>query len=150
MEVFDDTTSLRDEFGGLDDQSDVTERADLSTEEGLAYYPPTDPPLTPDGREVIQSIERNENSGSIELLPGSQDADLEDGINAALLQNSSTAGLDLNIVSRGGVVYMRGAVADALDADNAEQVIRNVPGVVDVEDQTIIDAETAERLPPGS
>jgi len=116
-----------------------------AVEEGLSYVPPIDPPVEPGGgypgAEVASGL-------GVSALDEAYDADhhsaftsSDDEISArvreALRADSSTTHYAnrLAIESRGGVVTLRGVVADMVDSDNVLAVAEYVDGVQEVVDE---------------
>ena len=64
---------------------------------------------------------------------------MADAVRAALLEDASTTSLQLDVAVVGGIVQLRGSVADLEDAENAEAVASEVPGVREVADETTVD-----------
>ena len=109
------------------------------------YFPATDPVVTTDraddrhilggfapgsmeGMEVARSAEDNR--------PG--DEALADAVREALALDAATATLRLDVAVERGVAHLRGTVPDLVDAENAESVASEVPGVQSVVDETTV------------
>jgi osmotically-inducible protein OsmY len=110
------------------------------------YFPPTDPvlkinaeghvdvnngfaPTGMDELEVQRSAEDN--------MPG--DEALADAVRQALAEDAATTDLSLHVHVNQGVVHLRGRVSDLEDAENAEAVASEVPGVRHVIDETTVE-----------
>jgi osmotically-inducible protein OsmY len=115
------------------DVDDVVESGDE------VYTPPTDPVITLDDQDNVQVlggfsstsmdsmvVERS----ALDGLPG--DEALADAVRRELREDAATTDLRIRIIVRDGVVYLRGRVEGLEDAENAEAVAGNVPGVLDV------------------
>jgi osmotically-inducible protein OsmY len=109
------------------------------------YFPATDPVVTTDrtgdlevlggfapgsmeGMEVARSAEDNH--------PG--DEALADAIREALAQDAATTALRVDVAVEQGVAHLRGSVPDLVDAENAESVASEVPGIRSVVDETTV------------
>ena len=68
------------------------------------------------------------------------DEALADAVRDALALDASTAELSLNVEVKDAVVHLRGTVAGPEDGENAEAVAAAVRGVVDVADETELEA----------
>jgi len=118
----------------VDDSSiDVTE---VSEE---VYFPPVDPPAragVTNSREGLVAGFEPDSMDSMEVdqsaSGGPGDEALADAIRRELRQDSSTAGLAVDVRVERRVAYLRGRVADLDDVDNAEEVAGRVPGVEEV------------------
>lgn len=110
------------------------------------YFPATDPVVTTDrasdrhilggfapgameGMEVARSAEDNR--------PG--DEALADAVREALALDAATTALHLDVAVERGVAHLRGKVPDLVDAENAESVASEVPGVASVVDETMVE-----------
>ncbi|MBV9579298.1 MAG: BON domain-containing protein [Chloroflexi bacterium] len=115
-----------------------SEEEDLA-ESGEVYTPPIDPVITTGTHGEAQvlggfgldatddvAVERS----AEDRAPG--DEALADAIRRELAEDSATTDLNIHVVVRNGVAYLRGQVADLDDSDNAESVAARVPGVRDV------------------
>jgi len=111
-----------------------------------AFFAPVDPVLTADtsgdaevlngfsptamdGEHVDRSVEDN--------IPG--DEALADAVRAALRADAATTDLDVRVQVARGVARLRGQVASLEDAENAEAVAADVPGVNDVIEEIDVD-----------
>lgn len=110
------------------------------------YFPATDPVVTTDradsrhilggfapssmeGMEVERSAEDNR--------PG--DEALADTVREALALDAATTALHLDVTVERGVAHLRGSVSDLVDAENAESVASEVPGIESVVDETTVE-----------
>jgi len=122
-----------------------TTNPEQAWDQGLVYTPPDDPPvvLSDDPQQIemaagfAQSMEASDTDyegGSNRVNHG--DLDLEDEILDALRHNSETAYLDLNKIEvhvNNGIVYLYGTVVSDDDIAIVDYLIRDLDGVVDVE-----------------
>jgi hypothetical protein len=116
-----------------------------AVEEGLSYVPPIDPPVEPGGgypgAEVasglgVSALDEPYDEDHHSAFTSSDD-EISARVREALRADSSTtqyAGR-LAIESRGGVVTLRGVVADMVDSDNLLAVAEYVEGVAEVVDE---------------
>ncbi len=111
-------------------------------ETGDTYAPPSDPVVTTDahGRTQVLGGFEQDSLDSIEVdrsamdnLPG--DEAIADAVRRELREDSATTALPLYVEVRRGVVHLRGTVPGPEDAENAESIAWEVPGVVDVRDE---------------
>lgn len=117
-----------------------------SLEDDPTYFPPTDPVIAPanDENREIQGgfaptsmddmrVERS----SEDNLPG--DEALADAARQALSDDATTTALGLDVIVERGVAHVRGRVPDLVDAENAEGVVSEVPGIRAVLDETTVE-----------
>ncbi len=113
----------------------------LATEEGIPYFPPTDPVVEPSGDDEELSIiggfgavsyERSEDA-----RPGQTfgDEQITDMVRRELREDAATTDFDIAVETRNGVVFLRGTVETLDDAENVEAVAGRVAGVVDVREE---------------
>jgi len=76
-------------------------------------------------------------------LPRS-DAEIRDAATAALRAEPALAGRDLDVGVDGGVVFLRGHVANAAEKLKATEVVLGIPGVVRVVDELVSDEDAAD------
>ena len=130
--------SLED-LADADLREDETSDPELAAEEGLAYVPPTDPPVIPaDNKEGIEiaagfgatSLDEpyDEDHPSELLTP-------EDEMTARVREALRAYADDVGIESDGGLVLLRGMVDDLEDSDALVAVASEVNGVVEVRDE---------------
>jgi BON domain len=116
-----------------------------AVEEGLDYVPPIDPPVVPGGgypgAEVasgfgVSALDEEYDQDHHSAFTSSDD-EISARVREALRADSSTTAYAdrLAIESRGGVVTLRGVVADLLDSDNLLAVAEYVEGVDEVVDE---------------
>jgi hypothetical protein len=136
-----------DEEGPVDTQHGDGSAYDpfMAEVQGLVYIPPDDPPVIPSDRpEQIEiaagfgkAIEEEDDPRE-EVLPDhviNNDSDLEEKIRAALRKNSETTTLtEIDVTVEDGIVYLSGQVETLDDVDLVVTVVRDLEGVVDVEE----------------
>ncbi|HEU5349319.1 MAG TPA: BON domain-containing protein [Ktedonobacterales bacterium] len=86
-------------------------------------------PSAMEGMDVERSAEDNQ--------PG--DEALADAVYQTLAEDAATTGLALDITVEQGVAYLRGRVPNLVDAENAQFVAAEVPGIHDVTDETTVE-----------
>jgi hypothetical protein len=136
-------------------RSGETDDPMVAAEEGLAYVPPTDPPIVPSADPQGAEIAAGFGSSALdepfdadhhsEVLPAEDEVTAR--VREALLADAATSGFaeDLQIDTVGGRVYLRGIVDDVEDTDNAAAVAAEVEGVVDVIDELEVRAGLSEQ-----
>lgn len=110
------------------------------------YMPPIDPPVLPGGDEgVVIGDGFGIPSDEEELEASHRDGDeaIRDRAIRALRRDSLTSHYDLKVRVRHGVVRLTGRVPTIDDGDYAANVLSNIPGVEDVEDETTLDPSLA-------
>lgn len=116
-----------------------------STSESEPFFPPTDPVVIPvereeEGIEVLGGFAPTSNdagsepSGHPPQIYHSDD-ELAEDVRLALLRDASTSSLNIRVLVRNGIVYLRGRVQSVEDVDQAEAVAAGVPGVVEVREE---------------
>jgi hypothetical protein len=129
--------------GGL--REGETDDPTVAAEEGLAYIPPTDPPVArTDGEDELEiaagfgtsSLDEpydEDHAGSLLSTDDEMSARVREAVraDAATTQYAD----DIEIESAGGVVLLRGVVEDIEDSDALVEVASAVDGVVDVRDE---------------
>lgn len=125
-------------FPGVVGTTDVIE----SVRDSEPYTPADDPPVLPGGREGIHVATGFglgvEEEGAQDALPRG-DEDIHDNVMLTLRQDSLASQYNWSVNVVQGVVRLRGAVASVDDAEHAMSVIGELPGVVDVVDDTVLD-----------
>jgi osmotically-inducible protein OsmY len=115
-------------------------------EPDTVFFPPTDPVLKVNAEGNIDVDNGFAPTGMDELdversaednTPG--DEALADAVRQALAEDAATTDLSLHVHVNQGVVHLRGRVPDLEDAENAESVASEVPGVRDVVDETTVE-----------
>jgi len=122
-----------------------TNNPDVAAEEGLAWVPPTDPPVVPsDDREGLdvaagfgstsmdEPYDMDHASGAV-----SDEDETSARVREALRADASTSRYadSIAIGTRGGVVALRGVVDDLYDTDNLVEVASRVTGVTEAVDE---------------
>lgn len=140
--------------GGVDD--DLTSDERVAVEEGMAYFPPTDPPVdmasAPDGIEVASGFqftamdEEVEDEGTEHEV---RDAEIVDMVIRELNEDAATTHLNIHVASANAVVFLTGFISDPNDADEAAAVAERVEGVRRVVERLITgESPTVIRRPP--
>jgi hypothetical protein len=110
-----------------------------SVRDAEPYMPPVDPPVLPGGREAIHTSTGFGTDVEEEMyhepFPRGDEDIREEGL-LTLHQDSLTSKYPLDIDVDQGVVYLRGQVPSFEDAEHASNLLGNLPGVVDVIDET--------------
>jgi hypothetical protein len=120
----------------------------VAEEEGLAYIPPTDPPVIPGGDDapVVASgsattsmdepFDEEHHQGQVPL-----EDEMTDRVREALRADASTSTLAdrITIDTDGGVVTLRGVVEDLDDSDALVEVASRVDDVSEVRDLTRVE-----------
>jgi len=122
-----------------------------TTSEGEPFFPPTDPVVLPTSREEhgIRVTGGFAPTADDNLTPEAppehmppvyySDDEIEEAVLEALRRNASTASLVLRVGVRNGIAYVRGKVQSMEDVDQVEQVIAEVPGVLEVREELEIE-----------
>lgn len=128
--------ALMDDIG----TTDVME----SASENEPFFPPTDPvihtvPRERQGIEVLGGFaptadEQFESPDHPPKIYHSDD-ELAEDVRQALLRDASTTNLNIRVLVRSRIVYLRGTVQSFEDADQAEAIAANVPGIVEVREE---------------
>ncbi|MDP9381136.1 MAG: BON domain-containing protein [Chloroflexota bacterium] len=116
-----------------------------STDEGEPWFPPTDPVIEAVGNSegaarVVGGLDQahdenlRDDVDEDEYLATSDD-ELTGMVEDALARDGTTAALDVQVLVSNGVVTLRGNVEHIVDAEAAESVAGQVPGVVDVREE---------------
>ena len=115
----------------------------LSAQEQVPYFPPTDPVVRPtndyEGLEVVggfaeSAMDEPENATGV--FPNTDD-DLAEAVRRELKEDAATADLapHIRVSARRGVVILRGAVETMDDVEEVEAVAGRVEGVVEVREE---------------
>jgi hypothetical protein len=120
-------------------------------EQGLVYTPPTDPPVLPSddpqGAEIAAGFATSmeEYGPDVVDLPervDNNDEDLVQDVLTMLRNNSETSHLtEVQVAVRNGVVYLRGNVVSQDDISLVDEMVRDMEGVVDVENDLDVDMD---------
>jgi hypothetical protein len=137
-----------DEDGPVDTQHSDGSAYDgyIAQQQGLVYTPPDDPPILPSddlqGAEIASGFGRAmEEADSLlsEDFPerfAERDEHLAEQIRTALRINGETTQHDaIEVEVAEGIVYLKGDVETLDDVDVILTVVRDVPGVVDIEEE---------------
>jgi hypothetical protein len=111
-------------------------------DQGLTYTPPTDPPILagddPQGAEIAAGFAPSMEASNpdVEDLPwtvDNNDLDLLDDVKLALQINSETGDLtNVRVEVTDGIVNLSGTVQNEQDIWLVEEIVADLPGVVDV------------------
>jgi len=118
--------------------SDVIE----SVRDAEPYTPPIDPPVLPGGRDGIHVATgfgtSAEEVSVLEDVPRG-DEDIREEVMMVLSQDSLTSQYRLQVAVRNGIVHVVGLVTSTEDAEYAAAMIDNLPGVIEVVDDTTLE-----------
>lgn len=106
------------------------------------YDAPIDPPVLPGGRygsEVATGFGSSVEEEAVRDGYPRDDEDIREEVSAALRSDSLTSRYPLHAAVVDGVVRLTGRVPSAEDAEYAQSMLANLPGVVDVVDDTTLD-----------
>lgn len=117
-----------------------------SVRDAEPYTPPIDPPVLPGGRDGIHVATgfgtSAEEVSVLEDVPRG-DEDLREEVMMVLSQDSLTSQYRLQVAVRNGIVHLVGPVTSTEDAEYAATMVDNLPGVVDVVDDTTLESTGA-------
>lgn len=142
----DDLASL-DVLASGELRSGETDDPDVATEEGLAWVPPSDPPVIADAEEddgivIASGIGTSALDEPYDDDHRSEDLTAEGDMNArireAIRADAATSGYAdrILIAVLGSRVILRGVVDDLADGDELVAVVERVKGVDEVRDET--------------
>jgi DnaK suppressor protein len=151
-EDFDDD-SLPDDIitsnpGDVIDGSTTDSR--VAIQDGVSYFPPTDPPVdisdAPDGIEVaagFQSTSMDEDGAleddeDLQEHDDVRDSEIVDNVVRELNEDSATTALNIHVASVRGVVHLTGFVSGPADGDMAASVAERVDGVRRVVERLVV------------
>ena len=128
-------------------RSGETDDPDVATEEGLAWVPPSDPPVIADAEEddgivIAAGIGTSALDEPYDDDHRSEDLTAEGDMNArireAIRADAATSGYAdrILIAVLGSTVILRGVVDDLADGDELVAVVERVKGVEEVRDET--------------
>jgi osmotically-inducible protein OsmY len=130
-----------------------TNDAYIAADEGIAYFPPTDPVVDDqaDARGNISviggfqttSLQGDEDESTGRSVRG--DEQISDDVRRELREDATTTDLDVQVDTRNGTVVLLGEVETLEDAENAEAVAARVPGVRDVRESLTVHALQTDR-----
>lgn len=115
--------------------------------DGEPYTPPTDPPVLPGGPEGIHMATGFGTSAEEEAVADGEprgDEDIHDEALLTLRQDSLTSKYALDVDVLDGYITLRGLLPSFEDAEYAMSLLGNLPGVVDVIDETTADPNSTE------
>jgi hypothetical protein len=115
----------------------------VSARDAEPYDPPTDPPVLPGGKYGIHVATGFGESAEEEAFEDDNSRDDEDirlEVVLTMQHDSLTSKYPLHAAVVNGVVRLTGRIPSADDAEYAQTLLSNVPGVVDVVDDTTIDS----------
>ena len=137
-----DEQPLDADFEGDPGTTDVIE----VVQEGMTYFPPTDPPTTDasganfavlngfgETSDDTSAADADEPEDDANRLP--VDDELADIVRRELAEDALTTDLPVHVLARGGTVILRGEVDTLEDAENAEAVANRIPAVVEVREE---------------
>ncbi len=106
------------------------------------YDPPTDPPVLPGGPDGIHVATGFGTSAQEETADDdpSNDDDVRQDVVFVLENDSLLSKYPLHAAVVDGIVRLTGRIPSADDAEYAQSVVANVPGVVDVMDDTTLES----------
>lgn len=137
-----------EDLAASENRSGETDDPNVAAEEGLAYVPPTDPPVARvDGDEQLEiaagfgATSRDEpydedHGRSLLSAEDEMSARVRDAIRADA--GTTQYADDIDIETAGGVVLLRGVVEDIDDTDALAEVASAVDGVVEVRDELTV------------
>ncbi|MGI8968512.1 MAG: BON domain-containing protein [Chloroflexota bacterium] len=113
-----------------------------ATRDAEPYMPPVDPPVLPGGRDGVTvatgfGISPEEEAQHDRRPLG--DEDIRDQALLTLQQDSLSNQYNLDVRVNQGVVHLVGGLPSVDDADHITSVLGELPGVVDVIDDTTLD-----------
>jgi len=143
----DSPDALFQSISTIEEPEGITDDPMIAASEGLAYFPPTDPPVRmrrgSDQLEVASGFMSTALDDD-EIEEGSTDEigseELVDRVRRNLQEDARTSELDLYVSALYGTVVLTGFVDDNLDSESAVAVAAETPGVEDVIDRTVLGA----------
>lgn len=118
-----------------------TSDAAFSVSEGEPYTPAIDPPVLPGGRDGIDVATgfglSSDEEASEEPAPRG-DEDVAEEVILTLRQDSIASSYSFDVGVREGFVTLRGTVGSLDEAEHIISVVSQLPGVVDVVDETTL------------
>jgi osmotically-inducible protein OsmY len=140
QEFLDDPVAAAGAHGGLDDDSAVSDGAEV-------WVPPSDPVLAiaAHGEAEVLGGFAQDALEDISVEPSAEDRQpgdeaLADAVRRELREDGATTDLQIVVAVRRGVAHLRGRVAGPEDAEAAEEVAARVPGVLEVREELEVDA----------
>nr|MBA2452527.1 BON domain-containing protein [Chloroflexia bacterium] len=144
--------------GSVGDELTSDER--VSVQEGVPYFPPTDPPVDisddPDGIEVAAGFQSTsmdeddevEQDEDLQEHDGVQDSKIVDEVVRELNEDAATTQLNIHVASVRGTVYLTGFISDPNDGDLAASVAERVDGVRQVVERLVVGERPVAVLRP--
>ncbi len=135
---FTDQPLLSDPLTAQGPSSDTPGNEDPVAEGDEVYVPPTDPVVTTDehGQAQVLGGFSISSMDSVEVARSSDgtlgDEAIADAIRRELREDAATTALQVEVLVRNGVAYLRGTVPTVDDAEEAEEVAARVPGAREV------------------
>lgn len=136
-------TDFTEELGTTD--------ARVSAEEGVSFFPPTDPVVRPtnDEEEIeivggFQGTSMDDDATGPTTAPRNDD-DIAEDVRRELVEDALTTDLGLEVAVRDGLVMLRGSVPTVEDVENAEAVASRVPGIVEVREEIRVEPVIREE-----
>ncbi len=131
----------------IEEDEGITDDPMIAASEGLAYFPPTDPPvrMSDDSDELEMASgfmstalddDEVEDNEVMEELVGSEE--LIERVRRNLREGAGTSELNLYVSGLYGTIVLTGFVHDNLDSELAVAVASETPGVEDVIDRTVL------------
>jgi BON domain len=118
-----------------------TSDAAFAVSEGEPYTPAVDPPVLPGGRDGIEVATgfgfSSDEEASEEPAPRG-DEDIADEVSLTLRQDSIASSYGFSVSVRDGFVTLRGTVGSLDEVEHILSVVSELPGVVDVVDETTL------------
>ncbi|HEY7036766.1 MAG TPA: BON domain-containing protein [Thermomicrobiales bacterium] len=143
----DDNLQLDPGFEGDPDFTDDvgTTDSEEAAAEAVPYFPPTDPVVRPSddaeelevvgGFEATSMDDEEEQGASFDIRP---DDDISQAVLRKLREDALTTDLVIHVVTRNGIVHLRGEVPTLEDAEDAEAVAARVAGVKEVQEELVV------------
>ena len=137
-----------------DEADDLTNDPMLAADEGIPYFPPTDPPVEGgEGRDsarvadgflptAMADDDELDEQEFVDDERRNDDAELVDRVMLELAEDAMTSHMSLYVSALGGIVVLSGIVRDDTDSDAAVAVAERVEGVAQVIDRIALRLET--------
>jgi osmotically-inducible protein OsmY/RNA polymerase-binding transcription factor DksA len=139
---------------------ELTSDERVAVQEGVPYFPPTDPPVDisddPDGIEVAAGFQSTsmdeddevEQDEDLQEHDGVQDSKIVDEVVRELNEDAATTQLNIHVASVRGTVYLTGFIFDPNDGDLAASVAERVDGVRQVVERLVVGERPVAVLRP--
>ena len=131
----------------IEEPEGITDDPMVAAAEGLAYFPPTDPPTRmrddSDDLEVASgfmstALDDDEAEDEETLAEPLGSEELVERVRRNLQEDARTSQLKLYVSALYGTVVLTGYVHDNLDSESAVEVAAETPGVEEVIDRTVV------------